>query len=300
MNMKNMITIFLITIVACTGLSAKAKKTGSPDSRSAYLGQVPPGDVPVLFAPGIVSIPGRNEATIAFSPDGTLCLFHIEAYPNSYTLFTEYKNGKWTEPRKARFSETRSTGEPSFSPDGKRIYFTSGETKNSVGGWDLWYVERKGDSWSDPVNLGGVVNSSQDEFHPCIVADGSLYFTNVNGDINRCQWAKGKFRERVILPEPINLKDKSRGLSWGDAWVAKDESIMIFKSNRQGGYGSFDNYISYKKKDGTWSDPKNLGAAINSKGTETAGDISPDGKYFFFGRDGDIYWVKPDFVETLR
>jgi Tol biopolymer transport system component len=281
----------LLTLVVCTGLSAMAEDSGFLSSPHAYLGQIPPDDVPTLFAPGIVSVSGRNEATITFSPDGTSCLFHIEAYPDSYTLFTEYTNGQWTEPTRAWFSETRPAGEPSFSPDGNKIYFASGETRKSHGGWDLWYVERNGNGWSEPVNLGSPVNSPGDEFHPSIVGDGSLYFTDANGNINRCQWAEGKFEARVVLPEPINLKDKSNGVSWGDAWVASDESVMIFKSNRKGGYGSYDNYISHRNADGTWSDPENLGAKINSKGRETAGDMSPDGKYLFFGRDGDIYWV---------
>lgn len=290
----------LILILACRELSAQTSESEFLNSPNAYLGQVPPGDAPVIFAPAIVSVPGRNVATIAFSPDGTLGLFYIEAYPNSYTMLTEYKNGSWTEPRKAWFSETRPTGEPSFSPDGKKIYFGSGEAKHSVGGWDLWYVERKGDSWSEPINLGSPVNSPQDEFHPWIVADGSLYFTDANGDVNRCQWADGRFQERVVLPEPINLRDKSKGPSWGDAWVAPDESVMISKSNRPGGRGGFDNYISHRNKDGTWSDPRNLGPTLNSKEDEFAGDISPEGKYFFFGRSGSIYWAKADFIRAAH
>lgn len=300
LNIHLIVVFVIISLFSFAGLYAKEKKNDFLNSPNAYLGQVPPGDLPVVFAPGIVSVPGRNEATIQFSPDGTLCLFHIEAYPNSYTMYTQYRDGKWSEPKKAWFSESRTTCEPSFSPDGNRIYFSSGETKGSIGSWDLWYIERKGDTWSEPINLGTPVNSPNDEFHPCVVADGSLYFTDAMGDINRCQWKNGKFEERVVLPEPINIKDKSKGIIWGDPWVSPDESVMIFKSVRSGGVGSYDNYISYKKADGTWSDPKNLGDKINSKNRETAGDISPDGKYFFFGTNGDIYWVKADFVKTLR
>jgi len=264
----------------------------------AYLGQTPPGDVPVVFAPGIVSIPGKNTAVLTFSPDGRQCIFYIEAYPHSYAMFTEFRDGKWTTPVKAWFSETRSVGEPMFSPDGKRIYFTSNETKNAVGGFDLWYIERDGTSWSEPVNLGSPVNSVADEFHPSPVRDGSIYFTSNNGDIVRSQFANGKYSERFVLPAPINLKSNPNGKSWGDPFVSPDESYMIFKSNRPGGSGGFDNYISYRNADGSWSEPKNLGPTINSSTDETAGDISPDGKYMFFGRGGLIYWVRADFIST--
>jgi Tol biopolymer transport system component len=266
----------------------------------AYLGQTPPGDVPVVFAPGIVSIPGKNTAALTFSPDGRQCIFYIEAYPNSYAMFTEFRDVKWTTPVKAWFSETRSVGEPIFSPDGKMIYFTSNEKKNSVGGFDLWYLERSGTSWSEPVNLGRPVNTVGDEFHPSPVADGSIYFTSNSGAIVRSQYENGKYLEPVELPEPINLKSNPNGKNWGDPYVSPDESYMIFKSNRPGGSGKVDNYITHRNADGSWSDPKNLGPTVNSASSETGGDISPDGKYMFFGRDGLIYWVRADFISTLH
>lgn len=269
-------------------------------SSDAYLGQTPPGQTPIVFAPDVISLAGERIATLAFSPDGRQCVFYIENYPNSYAMFTEFRNGKWTKPVKAWFSETRSVGEPMFSADGKRLYFTSNEQKTAVGGFDLWYVENDGTSSSDPINLGHPVNSTRDEFHPSPVADGSIYFTRFDGAIARSQFVDGQYLEPVVLPAPINLKSNPGGVSWGDPYVSSDESYMLFKSNRPGGSGGYDNYISYRDVDGSWTKPKNLGPAINSASDETAGDISPDGKYLFFGRAGLIYWVKADFINALR
>jgi len=75
---------------------------------------------------------------------------------------------------------------------------------------------------------------------------------------------------------------------------------MIFMSNRPGGSGGYDNYISYRNVDGSWTEPRNLGPTINSAYDETAGDISPDGKYLSFGKDYPIYWVRVDFISALR
>jgi hypothetical protein len=44
----------------------------------------------------------------------------------------------------------------------------------------------------------------------------------------------------------------------------------------------------------------NLGSKINSSSDELGGDITPDGKYMTFGRDGDIYWVSADFVNQRK
>lgn len=269
-------------------------KTNILQTEDAYLGQTPPGDTPVVFAPDIVSVTGKNTASLTFSPNGRECLFYIEAYPNSYTMFTKYRNGTWTKPVKAWFSETRATGEPMFSPDGSRIYFYSNEKDNAVGKVDLWYIERTGSSWSGLINPGSPVNSYSDEYHPCPVSDGSLYFTTNSGPIVKVDFADGQYGDRVILPAPINLSENPNGPSWGDPYVPPDESFMIFKSNRAGGYGGFDNYISFSNADGSWGDPINMGPEINTEVDETAGDISPDGKYLFFGRSGMIYWVRFD------
>jgi len=288
------------TSIPPTPTSTPVKPVDFLETSDAYLGQTPPGEVPIVFAPDVVSVPGKKVATLTFSPDGRQCIFYIEDYPHSYALFTEFRDGKWTTPIKAWFSETRPVVEPMFSSDGKRIYFSSNERSTAVGGFDLWYIEREGTSWSAPVNLGSLVNSFEDEFHPSPVADGSIYFTNSRGNIVRSQYTNGKYLERFVLPAPINLESNPNGVSWGDPYVSQDESYMIFKSNRSGGKGGYDNYISYRNADGSWSEPKNLGPTINSAFNETAGDISPDGKYLFFGRDSLIYWVSADFISTLR
>jgi Tol biopolymer transport system component len=284
-----------------TSSSSIASDTDFLQSEDAYLGETPPGDVPVIFAPSVISQAGMNVATLTFSPDGRQCIFFIETGSiNNYAMFTEFRDGEWTLPVKAWFSETRTVTEPMFSPDGTRIYFSSNEPTNTYGA-DLWYIERKGTSWSEPVHMGTPVNSSGYEFHPSPVADGSIYFTNNNGAIVRSQYSNGKYLEPVVLPETINLQANPPAITWGDPYVSPDESYMIFKSNRSGGSGGYDNYISYRNADdGSWSVPNNLGATINSAANEIAGDISPDGKYLFFGRGGNIYWVRADFINKLH
>jgi hypothetical protein len=75
---------------------------------------------------------------------------------------------------------------------------------------------------------------------------------------------------------------------------------MIFKSIRTGGFGQNDLYISYRKPDNSWTNPKNLGNVINTTGDETSGDITPDGLYMTYGRNNDLYWVSSGFVDSLR
>ena len=103
---------------------------------------------------------------------------------------------------------------------------------------------------------------------------------------------------------------------------------MIFASNRPGGFGVYDLYISYRQPDGSWGQATNLGPEINALGTSTSWpQLSPDGKYLFFVSSseplkgfaaehfsysqlrnlqlsvangwGNIYWVDAGFIENL-
>jgi hypothetical protein len=284
-----------ISLLACT-IQAQ-----TIPADSLYLGQTPPGDQAVVFAPGVISIPGRNVPCITFSPDGKSAFFYIEYYPNPgnpYTMFTEYKNDKWSTPVSASFTAGRRTGEPFFAFSGSRIYLFATGAANQVGSVDLSFVEKNGSAWTNPRSLGNPPNTSQDQYHPCIVSDTSIYFSTGNGEIARCQYQNGSYKQRVILPYPVNYANTMQ--TWGDPYVAPDESYIIFKSIRAGGYGQNDIYISYKKADGAWTNPKNPGNRINSSADETAGDITPDGKYMTFGSNKSMLWVSASFIDSLK
>ena len=78
---------------------------------------------------------------------------------------------------------------------------------------------------------------------------------------------------------------------------------MIFSSDKPGGYGRSDLYISHKKTDGSWSEPMNMGETVNSEFSEYGATITPDGKYLFFtsNRNGseDIFWISTKIIEEL-
>ncbi|MCX6225161.1 MAG: putative Ig domain-containing protein, partial [Bacteroidia bacterium] len=268
---------------------------------SLYLGQTPPEDSAVVFAPGIVTVPNRNVPCISFSPDGKSAVFYVAFWPNPgtpYTMLTEYKNDRWSVPAPASFTTNRTTGEPIFAHNGSRIYMFASGVSNQVGSVDLSYSEKNGTGWSNPKSMGNPPNLAEDQYHPCLVADSSVYFSTSSGDIARCQYKNGRYQPRVIFPFPVNKANTTQ--TWGDPYVSPDESYLIFKSTRTGGYGLNDIYISYKKADGSWTNPKNLGNKINTPNDETAGDITPDGKYMTFASNKSIYWVSTSFIETLK
>jgi hypothetical protein len=259
-----------------------------------YLGQTPPGNTPEIFAPGIVSLPGRNERVITFSPSGNEIFFAIGNYPTRSTMYMQYKDSAWTSPVLASFSTDRSAEEPFFSMDGSRVYYYAFPPFSSSNA-DLYYSEKSGDVWSDPVNVGSTLNTAGDEFHPNIVNDGSIYFANGAGKTCRSQYSGGSFLPRVLLPANVNSG------AWPDHYVAPDESYMIFTSTMAGGFGSSDLYISFRNADSSWTTPQNFGNKINTAGYEGSADITPDGIYMTFDNSADIYWVKIDnVIDSLK
>ena len=290
----SLLTIVLILVSATLTLAQSIP----PDS--LYFGQTPPGNIPQLFAPGIVSLPNRNEAVITFSPDGTSVFFYIEKYPGPgtpYTMYATYTNNHWSAPDTIPFSNGRSTGEPFFAYNGTRIYMYATNAINHVGITDLSYSEKQGVNWSDPISIGNPPNSEAYQYHPCIVGDTSIYFSSNAGQVCRSQYANGVYQSRVILPKPVNYFGSQ---TWGDPYVSPAESYMIIKSIRTEGFGQNDIYISYKKTDSTWTNPKNLGNVINTPLDETSGDITPDGLYMTYGSNKDLYWVSTGFIDSLK
>ena len=289
-----LLTIMLILIT----VSLSIAQSIPPDS--LYLGQTPPGNTPQMFAPGIISLPDRNEAVITFSPDGTTIFFYIEKWPapgNPYTMYTTYADGHWSVPDTIPFTVGRRTGEPFFAYNGNRLYLFASNAVNHQGVVDLSYSEKQGDSWSNPVSMGDPPNSESYQYHPCIVGDTSVYFSSYAGHICRSQYSNGIYQNRVILPHPVNYTGTQ---TWGDPYVSPDESYMIFKSIREEGFGQNDLNITHRKPDNSWTNPKNLGNIINTPNDETSGDITSDGLYMTYGSNKDLYWVSSGFTDSLR
>ena len=92
------------------------------------------------------------------------------------------------------------------------------------------------------------------------------------------------------------------GRTNGSAFIAKDKSYIIYSSQRTGGYGWDDLYISFRKKAGGWTTPINLGPTINTIHAEFSPQVTPDGRFLLYSKWdkknkwSDIYWVRIDKI----
>lgn len=302
--MKTRAIIVGITLSIVFVFGAITRQDDFPVLRGSYLGQKPPGLTPEIFAPGIVST-AQGEFNAAFSPDGKEFFYSVNEPSGRETMrFMTYDNNRWTPPRPAPFVSRQNDCDPIFSHDGNRLYFISTRPKKDKAGsrdWDIWYVERTDTGWSEPINIGPPVNSNKDEYYVSLTMDGTIYFASNRAgglgsfDIYRSRLVDGQYDKPENLGASINTKYLEH-----DPFIAPDESYLLFTSvDRPGGFGTGDLYISTRKKYGTWTKCKNLGEAFNTNGYDFCPIVSPDGKYFFFTRKGDIYWVSIEAIEKL-
>ena len=282
---------------------ADASEWVFPELTGKYLGQPAPGDSPVIFAPGIISAQEHFEhSSLVFAPDYTEIFWSSDFTESGFYDIVHMKteNGRWSSPRLAAFNENHHAGNPLFSYDGGKLYFSSrrppaGETGTSD--TNIWVVEKAGGSWSEPKLLDDVINSEQSESVQSISRNGTLYFRR-GMEMFRSKQVKGVFQQ----PEKLEVS-LGKGARIQALFAAPDESYLLLESFGAEGYGGADLYACYRLKDGSWSAPVNLGPKINTGATERFPSVTPDGRYLFFLRvsDGsDFFWVSTGIIETLK
>jgi len=270
----------------------------SPDAGGPlgdYVGQPLPGDTAELFAPGLITT-GVYTRDVAMTPDGSEFYFGVLLGPVSAIVETHRgADGAWTEPEVASFStDSRFFNlEPAIAPDGSRFMFLSTRVEgrdpdeSELRAWaneDIWVMDREGDHWGEPYNLGAPVNSEAAEFFPSLTNDGTLYFTrgSEGGEesyVYRSRLVEGRYQEPELLGPEVNSTPNQF-----NAFVAPDESyVIVCTGGREDSLGGTDYYVVFRSPDDRWSEPVNLGDRVNTAGDgEFSPYVSPDGRFFFF------------------
>ena len=164
----------------------------------------------------------HHDGPIAFSSDGDYAYFtrnyktskfignKIDPENRLGIFFAKNENGKYENITLLEFcKEEYNYMHPCLSHDNQRLYFAS-DMPGGYGGFDLYYSDYKQGGWSEPKNLGPVVNTAQDEAFPFVHASGRLYFASKGlpglgrFDIYYTDWYDGKWITPINLKEPFN------------------------------------------------------------------------------------------------
>ena len=185
---------------------------------------------------------------------------------------------------------------PVLSVDENTIVFVSSQRFYEA----IMHAKRNGGSWSMPVNITSQIGSDGD-FFPTFLTDNAntLYLVKKNksgGDIY-----VSKFDGNIwSTAKPLNANINTRS-DESHASLSPDERFLYFSSDRRGGFGGLDLYVSELQSDGEWGPAVNMGDVINTMEDENTPYLSKDAGTLFFASKShfnmggyDIFFSRKD------
>ena len=293
-------TIILSTILS---LFVNIRLTQTiPDG--SYFGQTLPGDSAVIFDPEIMSLPDADHhiGKVVFSPDGKECYITVwgKNFSTAKIYYSKREGSIWSQKVEAPFSIGYYTDGTFFSKDGNKLFFNRGAIPK------IWMVQRTSQGWSDPKKLPSPINSDSLhwDYDYSETADGTGYFCSDRpGGQGHDLWRTQRIQGQLLQIENLGTIVNS-AVSDFNSLIAPDESYLIFSSERPGGYGYSDLYVTFNTGNGNWTKPVTMernGAGINIKNTGSSNPaLSPDGRFFFFTMKGDVYWISTKIINDIK
>jgi len=178
------------------------------------------------------------------------------------------------------FNDNNSNFNPVISADGKSFVFMS-----SLKFYDaIMFSRMQNNKWSGPVNIYPDLIIDGDAGISSLSKDGQLLFItkddNFNSDIYVSSFNGTVWSPAIKLNKNINTK------YWeSHAFISEDDNHLIFASDRPGGYGGLDLYLS-RKVNGEWGPAVNMGPEINTGFNEDRPFLANHDKTLFFSSQG--------------
>ena len=194
-----------------------------------------------------------------------------------------YENGSFSGLEQIPLPEGSQHSDVYVNPEGDLMLFSSlmqEHEKDTISDWNIWKSKRHGNQWQGPEpffqeNLEG------NQFYPWLTDSDNLYFAitphgSSNSDLHVSVYKDGSYQSPRALTA-LNTEHLE-----GDAFVAADESFIIFAGfDRAENLGKSDLFISFNEN-GQWSSPIWMGSEINSEGYDGSPFVNQDGKYLIY------------------
>lgn len=200
---------------------------------------------------------------------------------------------------------------PLLSADGQTLYFTRQYHPDNMGGTrdagDIWFSTLQADgSWSAAQNIGAPLNNTMANSIIGLADGGNTLFlhghyyqddrkVNTQGiSVARKNGRQWSFPEPVAIPYYYSKSDHLSGT------LHASGNIMLVSLQSYDTRGAEDLYALFRKSDGSWSEPKNLGSTINTAYQEMTPFLAPDGKTLYFSSNGYEGFGSRDVFMSVR
>jgi len=243
------------------------------------------------------------EGSLTMTPDGLELYF--DSSRQGWDLWVTRRatvSDPWGEPERVWFTVNNCVDfGPCLSADGLELYYSSNRDK----AFNTLIAKRAtlSDPWEEPVNIGPAVSRPAGDFGPSISPDGLelIFGSDRSGGFGPADlWVTRRETVNDSWGEAENLGSAVNSPAVDNSpFIAPDGLLLFFESDRPGGYGDFDIWVSKRKTTrDEWGKAVNLGPPINSKLTEYLPGTSLDGSRFYFIKDNVPGFESTDIWEA--
>jgi Tol biopolymer transport system component len=181
------------------------------------------------------------------------------------------------------FNQGSMNENPAVSFDGNTLAFTERRGLVNV----ILFSKRIRGKWQTPIEITSDLNAGDDCSTCALNSDGTILFLykndNFDGNIYSSRYVDDKWSPIVKLNKNINTKYYESHAS-----VSDDGKRLFFSSNREGGFGSLDIYVSEKDAAGEWGPAVNLGKKVNTPYNEDNPFITQNDSVLYFCSEGHV------------
>lgn len=188
---------------------------------------------------------------------------------------------------------------PLIAPEANTLFFSRQNHPENTGGVnddeDIWFSKKDSVSgdWQKAENIGKPLNNKGPNFISSISADGNGMLLL----LGNAYYSKNKMTQGVSMslrnddgtwskPKNLDIVNDYNMSPRANYFLSNDMETIVMSVERKDSYGDRDLYVIFLQDDGTWTEPLNLGAQINSAAEEAAPFLAKDGKTMFFSSKG--------------
>jgi len=198
---------------------------------------------------------------------------------------------------------------PLITPDGNTMFFSRQYHPENIGGTDdpedIWYSEWNPvtHKWGKAKNIGLPLNNEGPNFVCSITSNGDLLLGNQymkNGKM-MAGVSISYYKNRTwTVPKALNIENDYNISDKGNYFLSNNGEVLLMSVTRGDTFGDRDIYVSFKKQNGDWSEPQNIGSTVNTAGVESSPFLTLDDKTLYFSSDGFAGYGGSDIYVTKR
>jgi len=245
-------TFIAACLLLITATAQYAQDDPANSAKVQYLGQKPPGGIPVPFAPDLIGSRFKSSRSLTFLPDGTEAYWVVVDVDDNFRRWivdSRMVDGEWTEPRPASFTNFDWEDDvPCISPDGNKLFFISRRPINREDKSkkeNIRVMERSEGYWGVQKPLPPIINSIPEIHHQLSVdRKGNLFFATAQkggfggSDLYCSEFANGEYQTPGNLGPVINSSSHEN-----TPFVAPDGSYLIFCKYSENGWSLFISFL---------------------------------------------------------